>query len=273
MTTTAKTLRGSVLGVALLALGGTASADPNNIIPTTPTSPTTTTTTTTRTTPTTTTDDAVPTPPPRNDDAISHPMAPAYVDYDVNPPPMSTSTGRYSEQQTFYERYGLGISIGGGVEGFVDKTQRSDTSVGGSWNVRVMLGTHARLAGEVSYIGSAQAINGLGLETDALLVGNGAQAVARGNLMTGDVQPFIYGGVAWKHYTLNRTVTRTSDLIDKDNVVEWPIGVGVASAYGGLLLDLRGEYRLASNGDLFRVVDPNDRPDRYGVNANIGYAF
>ncbi len=305
MTTTANTLR-TVLGVALLALGGTATAQPNNTTPNTPT-PTTTprtddhaghsgmthgaypgatpgttgTTGTSGTTPggTTTKADGTNTamPTSMDDDAMAHQAAPATTIYVqptvVAPPPTDTTPYPATDNRSLYERNGIAVSLGGGVEGFVQGSERAATTDGGVWNLRVAVGTRSPLAIEAAYIGSAQAINGLGLQSNALLIGNGAQADARINLTDKLVQPFLYGGVAWKRYTLSNTTTATSDLVNNDDVLEVPLGVGVASKYAGLMLDLRGEYRLSAQNDMFSVTAPNDRMDRWGVNANVGYAF
>ena len=56
-------------------------------------------------------------------------------------------------------------------------------------------------------------------------------------------------------------------------MLEVPFGVGVAAKYAGLMLDMRGEYRLASRDELFAATPGNDRADRWGVNANVGLAF
>ena len=86
-----------------------------------------------------------------------------------------------------------------------------------------------------------QAINALGLDSDALLVGNGVQGNLRINATTGDVpvQPFIYGGVAWRRYQLSNTSENTSDVIGEDDVLEVPLGIGVAYKIGGMMLDAR----------------------------------
>ncbi|CAN5703684.1 hypothetical protein BH11MYX3_BH11MYX3_19980 [soil metagenome] len=282
MTTTAKSLRRTVLGVALLALGGTATAQPNdttsNTPPPTTTSPTTSdgsTPTTTTTDTTTTNPNAAPTPPPIDDDAIAHPAGPptVYVQPTTVVTPGPTSYDQSTDNRNLYERYGVAVSLGGGVEGFTQTSQRNATNDGGVWNLRLAVGTRSPVAIEGAYIGSAQSINGLGLDSNALLVGNGAQADARINLVDSLVQPFVYGGVAWKRYSLTNTSTRTSDLSDNDDVLEVPLGIGIASKYAGLLLDLRGEYRFSTRNDMFDATAPGDRMDRFGVNANIGYAF
>ncbi len=283
--TTANSLR-TVLGVALLALGGTATAQPTTTPNTPPPTPSPTTDDTTTTTPTTTPNsdsntnpygtptNPAPTPSVTDDDAIAHPAGPAtvYVQPTVVTPVM-TEQPTPMDNSNLYERYGVAVSLGGGVEGFIQDSQRSATNDGGVWNLRVAVGTRSPLAIEAAYIGSAQSINSLGLESDALLVGNGAQAAARINLNDKLVQPFLYGGLAWKRYSLASTATATSDLIDDDDVLEVPLGIGIASKYDGLLIDLRGEYRFSTQNDMFDVTAPDERMDRYGVNASVGYAF
>lgn len=79
----------------------------------------------------------------------------------------------------WYERVGIGLSLGGGVDDFVGEELRDMTSLGGSWNLRATLGTRSLLAGEVSYIGTAQSIAAPGFDDDAVLAGNGVQAALR----------------------------------------------------------------------------------------------
>jgi hypothetical protein len=195
----------------------------------------------------------------------------------ITPPPTTTYVApAYTESDSrgVYEKYGIGVALGGGVEGFAGDSMRSTTDPGGAWNVRLSLGLKSPLALEAAYVGSAQQINALGLSGNAYLVGNGAQADARLNV-TGDiaVQPFVYGGVAWKRYSLRNETANTSDLINNDDVLEIPLGIGISSRYAGLLLDLRGEYRVATQGDLVSQTNPDARMDRFGVNANVGVAF
>ena len=175
---------------------------------------------------------------------------------------------------------GFALTAGGGVQGFVGDTMRDTTEDGGNWDVRAAFGTRLPLTLEASYLGSAQAINALGLDSDALLVGNGVQGNLRINATSGDVpvQPFLYGGVAWRRYQLSNTSENTSDVIGEDDVLELPVGIGVAYKVGGMMLDARGEYRSSfysnlvpdSGSDAF--ADPASL-DRWGVQANIGVEF
>lgn len=183
-------------------------------------------------------------------------------------------------------RYGIAVSAGGGTGGFTNEAMRDTTNVGGEWDVRVSIGTRSPLALETSYIGSAQSISALGLDDNAVLVGNGAQAALRFNTTIDfPVQPFLYGGAAWRRYDLTNADFNTSDVNDSDNVFEFPLGVGVAGHWQGLILDARGEYRptidndllpeFASTGGTLEDIG-NDNfaaMHRWSVSASIGYEF
>ncbi len=266
MTMTA--LHRTLFATALVAIGGTAYAQPNPdpVPPPAPVDPDVNhpTDTNTNADPNRTMSapyDPAGTPPPV---VVIEPAPP--------PPPSTTVVEVRPERRSLYERYGVAVALGGGVEGYAMSNQRDQTTDGGNWDVRLTVGTRSPLALEASYIGSAQAINALGLDSNAVLLGNGAQANARLNLSDTLVQPFLYGGVAWKRYSITNTNQNTSDLADNDDVLEVPLGVGVAAKAAGLMLDLRGEYRLATQDDLF-ASGGNDRADRWGVNANVGIAF
>jgi aminopeptidase N len=75
------------------------------------------------------------------------------------PPPPPSDTYVRPERRSLYERYGIGLALGGGVEGYAMSDQRDQTTDGGNWDVRLTVGTRSPLALEASYIGSAQAIN------------------------------------------------------------------------------------------------------------------
>ena len=247
---------------------------------------TTTTTTTTQTNPAT----PSPTPPTTttNDESGTPPTVVTEPEATVPPPPYEApptyqandrtyTTTTTETQQSFFTRYGIALSAGGGVSDFTDKTARSETKAGGSWDVRAILGSKSPLAAEVSYLGSAQEITSLGLSNNALLVGNGAQGDLRVNFTPHYmVTPFIYGGVAWRHYSIERSDVNTSDVANTDNVMEFPVGAGVAYHYNGLMLDARGEYRRTTSNDLMPSLSnsgDNASLHRWGVNANIGFEF
>ena len=147
------------------------------------------------------------------------------------------------------------------------------TNTGGGWAVRLTMGTKWWFAGEAVYIGSAQSVNNvLGLENKATLIGNGLQTDLRFNLTRHYfVQPFVYFGVAWRHYDLSNANFATSDVSDSANVVELPYGFGVAGYWRNLVADVRGDYRWAW-GDRLTAFGDEDQ-DRWNVMGNIGIAF
>ena len=165
---------------------------------------------------------------------------------------------------------GIALSAGAGTSGFTSDALRGSTNVGGDWDVRATFGTRSLLAVEGSYIGSAQSISALGVDSSAMLVGNGVQGALRLNgTIDAPVQPFVFGGAAWRRYDLTNTSINTSDLAGSDDVLEIPMGVGLSGRWAGLVLDARGEFRMATNEDLVA----NESMHRWGVNANVGYEF
>jgi hypothetical protein len=192
------------------------------------------------------------------------------------PPPMAMEEP--AMEKPWYERLGYGLTLGGGVSDFAGSDLRDQTSVGGSWEVRFVAGTKQYLALEASYIGSAQNINAIGLDNDAVLVGNGLQAALRVNILRNYVvQPFIFGGAAWRNYSLSNVTLNVSDVNDNANEFELPVGVGLAGYISGFMADIRGEYRFAWGDDLIPIqavtsgVDASS--DRWGVTGNIGMEF
>jgi len=252
----------SVLSVGLLSGSALAQGTPDQ--PTTdPTSPT----------------EATPTPtPPPPPVTVTDPATTTTVTTEqttvytpaVMPEPVAS-------EEPFLERYGIGVVLGGGVEGFTDQTMRDTTNVGGNWDVRAIFGTRQYLGFEAAYIGSAQGINALGLDTNAVLVGNGVQGNLRLNFTKDNlVQPFAYAGAAWRRYDLQNADFNTSAVNESDDVLEIPMGVGLGYKYRGLLFEARGEFRATTNEDLMPSLAGNDdfaKMHRWGANANLGYAF
>jgi len=234
--------------------------------------PNTETTTTTTTTPTPTTDvDVTVQPPPA-------PVVSGTTEYVVPP----TTTYEDSDGAKYRPLSGIGISLaaGGGAGGFVSETLRNTTDVGGDWDVRATIGTRSPIAFEASYIGSAQGINALGVDGNAVLIGNGAQGALRLNgTLNLPFQPFVFAGVGWRRYDLTNTNTNTSDLQGSDDVLEVPMGLGIAGKWNGLILDARGEYRATTNEDLLPRINANETEDghadmqRWGVKATVGAEF
>jgi hypothetical protein len=227
------------------------------------------------------TPDSDQTPPPEacpGEATQACPPQPQPVQPAPTPPPQPVTTQPQPEEEPlpWVERWGVAISLGGGVDDFAGSGMRDLTSTGGSWNVRGTLGTRSYLAFEASYIGSAQSIDTLGLSNNTDLIGNGLQGDVRINGTTHYVvQPFIYSGGAWRHYDLSNNDFNTSDFGNSGDVFELPLGVGIATTYHHFMFDARGEYRWAwGGGDMFPDFDDNSLSlNRWNVSGNIGYEF
>jgi hypothetical protein len=215
-------------------------------------------------------------------------VPPPVVVTDPNPMTTTTTTTQstttvepvyqpIAPEQSMMERYGIGVVLGGGVEGFTDHTMRTTTQTGGNWDVRAIFGTRQYLALEAAYIGSAQGIDALGLDNSAVLVGNGVEGALRLNFTKDQlVQPFIFAGAAWRRYDLQNASFNTSAVRDEDDVLEIPMGAGLAYHYRGLMFDARGEFRAATQEDLMpSLTNQGDaaKMHRWGANLNVGYAF
>jgi len=194
------------------------------------------------------------------------------------PPPPADVYTTQQEPEMWYDRLGFGLALGGGVDDFVSDDYRSATNIGGGWNLRATVGTRFPVAFEGSYFGSAQSINALGLDDDAVLVGNGLEGAARINVLSGyEIQPFVYGGAAWRHYDLTNEGINTSDIQDSDDVFEVPVGVGVAGYIAGFMADVRAEYRGVWDADLIPFANDNGavigEADRWSVAGTLGMSF
>jgi hypothetical protein len=193
------------------------------------------------------------------------------------PPAYAPPMERY---QPWYERMGFGLTLGGGVSDFVGTEARAVTNTGGGWTVRGTWGTRSWIALEGAYVGSAQAIDAIGLDNDAVLVGNGLAADVRFNFLPRSmIQPFVYGGAAWNHYDLSNTNINVSDVNNSDDVFQVPVGLGVAGYIYGFMADVRGEYDMAWGNDLIPAIAGENNGalvgslDRWSVTGTIGMAF
>jgi opacity protein-like surface antigen len=116
------------------------------------------------------------------------------------------------------------------------------------------------------------------LEDDALLVGQGAEGVARLNLTRAMVQPYLFGGIGWTRYQLARTPTNTSSILGDDDVLSVPFGVGISFRVArSLLLDLRGTGRAAFYDDLmdapYAATGQTAKLHGWNVGALLGWEF
>jgi hypothetical protein len=193
-----------------------------------------------------------------------------------------TYTGTYQEPAPGVARSGRPLSgigtqlgLGGGVTNFGSTALRDATDVGGAWNLRLSIGTRSIVGLEGAYVGTAQQMNPVvGLDPDSVLVGNGAEGALRINaplvIPGGLVEPFVFGGVGWTHFSVVNDSFNTSFIRENDNILTIPFGGGLAASYRGFMADARFTYRLAYDDEMFG--SGNDMRN-WIVSANIGAEF
>lgn len=157
---------------------------------------------------------------------------------------------------------GIALSAGAGVTGFVDGDMRAATDPGGTWDVRVAAGTRLPVAVEAAYVGSAQAIEALGLDPDAILVGTGLEAGARVDLLPAEANPFVVVGAGWTRYQLANADSNTSSVNQRDDVFTLSLAVGMDVQIDRLILDARAVMRPTFGNDLLPDSAETGNPTR-----------
>jgi hypothetical protein len=224
-----------------------------------------------------------PPPPGESNEACPTPGQSAQPQPQAQPEGMQPSTPPttgYAQpaagpETAYYHIPWLALSVGGGVEDFAGSALRSSAEVGGSWNVRMTFGQHYWISGEASYIGSAQQMEETLGARRGNIVGNGAQAALRLNgTINYPVQPFIYGGVAWRHYSeTNSGAITFADVANTNDAFEVPLGAGLAAYFGSFMVDVRGEYRFGFGGNSNDNLINSVNLDRWGTTGNFGFEF
>jgi len=174
--------------------------------------------------------------------------------------------------RTFMSRLGVGLTVGGGITDFTHSETRDLTALGGSWTARLTLGTREFLGIEAAYVGSAQSIDAIGLDPAAVLVANGIEGALRVNLTRTTLQPYFFGGAAWKHYSLANKDFNDSNIRNDDDVLEIPVGVGLAWHADRLMIDGRFDYRPTFDDELIRPTDSLSL-DNWNLTARVGFEF
>ncbi|MDP2340426.1 MAG: hypothetical protein Q8O67_05685 [Deltaproteobacteria bacterium] len=172
--------------------------------------------------------------------------------------------------------------LGGGVSNFTESSPESATQVGGYWDARVGIGTRSILGAEVAYVGSARDISALGLASDAVLISNGLEGVARLNVPITPtntdvlIEPYTFGGVGWNRFDVASASPNTSSIEDVDNVMTVPLGIGLAVGFSGLTLDARATYRHTLGSDLVASSSSSfsdSSLNSLGLGAALGFEF
>jgi opacity protein-like surface antigen len=155
---------------------------------------------------------------------------------------------------------------------------RDITNAGGAYEARVGIATSLPISIEGAYIGTAQDIQALGLDSKAVLVSNGVEGDLRFNFTRTKVQPFVTAGAAYQHYSITNESFNTSSVKNSDNVWSIPVGVGVASRFGGgFTIDARFVYRPTYGAELLRTPAGSTATDgtlnNWTATARLGYEF
>ena len=172
--------------------------------------------------------------------------------------------------------------LGGGVSNFTEGDATAATDVGGYWDARLGIGTRSILGAEVAYVGSARDVVAPGLASDAFLISNGVEGVARLNLpitpaeTTLLLEPYTFAGIGWNRYNVNTDSANTSSVDDVDDVMTVPLGVGFAVGFNGLTLDARATYRQAIGSDLLGSSGTSfsdSSLNSWGLGGALGFEF
>jgi hypothetical protein len=155
---------------------------------------------------------------------------------------------------------------------------RSTTAdVGGLWDLRVTIGSHIPVALDVSYLGSATDIGGVPGQS-ATLIGTTAEAALRYNILPHyEFNPYVFAGAGWQHYDVSGGSTQLTGMADSDDLIEFPVGTGVAYRRSGFVADLRGTFRATTEENLV-VRNPATNSDpvplhTWEASAALGYEF
>lgn len=182
--------------------------------------------------------------------------------------------GAIDPTMPLYTSYGIGVTLGGGVENFTNSTANDVTDLAGSWDVRLELGSHLPIAFEAGYVGTAQTIQGfLGTE-DTTLIGTTVEGAVKFNVPTGTAfRPFGFVGVGWRRYDLSDSSFAVSNVgfADSDDLVVIPLGAGIRYDYRGLDADVRFTFRPTIGEDL--ITEPgrdSTALHTWAVGASIG---
>jgi hypothetical protein len=207
-------------------------------------------------------------PPMADDDDLIDPEARAATD----PDPIEEAAEADERMRGGYvppSRIGIAFMAGGGFGNFFDDGLAGSTSQPGLWQVRAVVGSRRHFAGEMAYVGGAQNVYTLGVDDGATMVNNGFEGAFRWNVLTGIIQPYAVGGIGYQHYRLSDEAVQTADIQSYGDVVNFPLGVGLAVKPGPITIDGRFTFRPATNSGLLR----DSNLSTWDLGAHAGFEF
>jgi hypothetical protein len=174
----------------------------------------------------------------------------------------------------WYPRSGTGnaLVLGGGVGNLRQDADDARTGVGGCWAVRLISGTRLPIAWEAAYVGSANDLNGPGVQEDDYLLRNGLEGVLRFNVPfvrpNTLLAPFAFAGAGWNRLDIVNAGAEVA-LGDPDNQFVLPFGGGLAVGYRGFFSDVRFTYSQAFEDEMFGDADMS----QWNVGFQVGAEF
>jgi hypothetical protein len=177
--------------------------------------------------------------------------------------------------------FGFAFMAGGAYQDFTNSTMRSATSPSGAWDARFIAGTNSIIGVEAAYIGSAANLQGLGVTgNQPALIANGLEGTARLNipLRMGYhlVEPYGFAGIGYSHYTIsnyNQNAQRLSSFTSTDEVMNVPVGGGVAYAYKQFIVDARAGWTATYYQNLLANGNTSGTLDHWNVGGQVGFRF
>jgi len=133
----------------------------------------------------------------------------------------------------------------------------------------MVVGTRSHIALEGAYVGSAQALNTLGVADKANLMSNGVEGLLRLNILTGALQPYVGAGYTWRHYNVSNSAFNVSSVADNGNVSEIPVAAGLAYRFRPFVLDARFNLHNA----FATTIIPDANLSTWGADAKVGFEF
>lgn len=189
----------------------------------------------------------------------------------------ATARADETEKPKLLTQFGESLQAGGGVTNFLASATDNATDIGGYWDLRATFGTRSYIGGEAAYVGAAQGVRALGLDTGAYLAQNGIEGVLRLNMPIEKgaflLEPFVLGGAGWAHYGIQSANFNNSSMKDTADILTLPVGAGFAFGYDHLILDGRFTYRPAFNDDLMTAGNSSAGLQNWSAGMTIGYEY
>ena len=196
----------------------------------------------------------------------------------VIPPPVAPAPKPH-----YQAGFGWGLMAGGSYQDFTNTGMKSTTAAGGGWNARFIGGMNSVIGFEAAYVGAANEVQSLGSNftgNTPLLVANGVEGTARLNIPIRRgatlIEPYGFAGVGYSHYTIsdyNANAAALSAFTSSDDVMNFPVGGGLAFGYKALIVDARAGWTGTYYQNILPGQDQTGTLDHWNVGGQIGFMF